>query len=89
MEHLAKVKASPAVQEALGTPIEEGTFVSGNINVSGPSGQANISIPVSGPKGKGTVIVVAAKSGGQWSFSKLAVDIKHMGKQIDLLGPQG
>jgi Cytochrome oxidase complex assembly protein 1 len=42
----------PAVIEALGSPIKEGFFVSGNTNVNGASGEANLSIPISGPREK-------------------------------------
>ena len=84
-EALAKVKTHPAVKTSLGTPIEEGMFVTGNISISGPSGQADLAIPVSGPRGKGTVYVVATKSAGQWTFSTLAVEIKKTKERINLL----
>ena len=34
-EALAKARANPYVQEALGSPIEDGLLVMGNINVKG------------------------------------------------------
>src|SRR6185295_10017800 len=46
---LQRVRASPAVREALGQPIEEGWWVTGSVNVTGPSGTASLSFPVSGP----------------------------------------
>src|SRR5436305_8657544 len=46
---LARAKADPAVIEALGSPIKEGLLVSGNTNVNGASGEANLAIPVSRP----------------------------------------
>jgi Cytochrome oxidase complex assembly protein 1 len=49
---LARAKAHPSVIEVLGSPIKEGFLVSGNTNVNGASGEANLSIPISGPKGK-------------------------------------
>ena len=79
-----KARANAAVTQALGTPIEEGMFVAGNINVSGPSGQANLSIPLSGPDGKGTLTVVAEKSGGQWTFSTLVLEPEG-GQSVNLL----
>jgi hypothetical protein len=42
---VAKARAHPAVQESIGTPIEEGLVVTGNIHVSGSSGNADLSIP--------------------------------------------
>jgi hypothetical protein len=82
---VARAQAYPSVREALGTPIEEGMFISGNINVSGPSGEANLSIPISGPDGEGTIYVVATKSVGQWTFSTLVVEIKDTKQRINLL----
>ena len=82
---MVKVRASTAVSAALGTPIKEGYFTSGSVNVSGPSGNAQLAIPISGPKGTGTVYLEAAKSMGQWSFSKLVVEIEGAKERIDLL----
>ena len=52
---MTRADAHPVVQQKLGTPLEEGWFISGNINVNGPSGHADLSIPVTGPKGSGTL----------------------------------
>jgi hypothetical protein len=86
---MVQVRASAAVSAALGTPIKEGFFTSGSVNVSGPSGKAELAIPISGPKGSATVYVEAAKSMGQWSFSKLVVAIEGgeegRNSRIDLL----
>jgi Cytochrome oxidase complex assembly protein 1 len=82
---LARAKADSAVLEALGQPIKEGFLVSGNTNVNGASGEANLSIPISGPKGKGTVYVAANKSLGRWNYSGLVVEIEKTHQRIDLL----
>lgn len=82
---LAKAKADPRVVSALGSPIEDGMFVSGNTNVSGTSGQADMTVPISGPKGKGTIYFVASKFAGQWTFSKLMVEVAATGQRIDLI----
>ena len=82
---LTMARADPYVQEALGSPIEEGLLVMGNINVNGSSGHADLAIPVSGPQGSGTIYVVASKSAGQWTVLRLAVDIKATNERIDLL----
>ncbi|HUK87202.1 MAG TPA: cytochrome c oxidase assembly factor Coa1 family protein, partial [Terriglobales bacterium] len=71
---LAKAKANPEVALRLGQPIQPGWFISGSINVSGPSGDADLSIPISGPKGKGTVYVVGKKSAGEWSYTRMEVE---------------
>lgn len=82
---LAKVRAEPAVIEALGSPIKDGMFFSGSTNVNGASGEANLAIPISGSKGKGTIYVVAVKSAGLWNYTILAVEISETKKRIDLL----
>jgi hypothetical protein len=82
---VAAAKADPAVQQALGTPIEEGWFMSGSININGASGDADLSIPISGPNGTATIYVVAEKSAGQWTFSTLEVEIKTTNTRIDLI----
>jgi hypothetical protein len=49
----ARAKMHPAVIEALGSPIKEGFFVSGNTNVNGAAGEANLAIPISRPEREG------------------------------------
>jgi hypothetical protein len=82
---LARAKANSVVIEALGSPIAEGFLVSGNTNVNGASGEANLSIPISGPKGKGTIYVAANKSLGRWNYAGLIVEIAKTHQRIDLL----
>jgi hypothetical protein len=82
---LTRAKAHPAVIEALGSPITEGFLVSGNTNVNGASGEANLSIPISGPKGKGTIYVAATKSLGRWNYSGFVLEIATTHQRIDLL----
>jgi len=57
-EAIAKAKMDSAVMHALGSPIKEGIFVTGNMKISGASGQADLAIPISGPKGKATLYVL-------------------------------
>ena len=81
----AKAKRNSSVVEALGSPIEEGLLVMGNIKLSGSSGKADLSIPISGPGGKAKIYAVATKSTGHWTFSTLVVAIKSSGERINLL----
>jgi len=85
---LARAQENTAAVAALGSPIEAGFFVSGSINVSGPSGSADLSIPVSGPKGSGTLYVVAKKSAGVWEFTTLELEVADSGGRIDILREQ-
>jgi hypothetical protein len=82
---LATAKADPRVINALGSPIEPGFFVSGNTNVSGSSGDADLTVPISGPNGKGTIYLVASKFAGKWTFSRLVVEVEITGEKIDLI----
>ena len=83
-----EAKANPAVVQALGEPIEEGWLTMGNINVNGPSGEANLQIPISGPKGEGDIYLEATKSAGQWNYSTLLVRVDASDQAIDLLPAQ-
>ena len=85
---LARAQSDPAVAQKLGSPIEPGTFLSGNINVNGPNGEAKIEIPVHGPKGKGTIYVQATKSAGKWTYSLMQVVVEGEDTRIDLLQDQ-
>jgi hypothetical protein len=73
------------VQQRLGTPLKRGFFTSGSIETSGPSGRADIAIPISGPKSKGTLYAVARKSAGFWKFDTLQIAFDGDPKRVDLL----
>jgi hypothetical protein len=81
------LSADPRIVEALGTPVKPGFFVGGSINVNGPSGSADISIPLSGPKGKGTLYVKANKDLGFWLFTSMILEVNETGERIELITP--
>jgi len=82
---LEKARADPQVAQALGEPIEPGWMPGGSINVSGPSGDADLAIPISGPKNSGTIYIIAAKSMGTWEYSALEVEVNGQSERINLL----
>jgi hypothetical protein len=84
-EAVDRAKASPQVLAALGEPVKVGWFVSGKVNVSGPSGEADLSIPLSGPKGKGTLYATARKQAGRWRYEVLEVEVEGRKDRIDLM----
>ena len=84
---LAAARKDPEVAAALGQPLHEGWFISGNFEENGASGQASFSIPVSGPKGSGTVYVEARKAAGQWHYSTRVLEVEASKQRIDLLDP--
>ena len=81
---VSRAESAPAVIAALGTPIKEGFFVTGSVEISGPSGKAELAIPLSGPKGGATVYVAAIKSVGEWHYNGLVVQIAKTNERIDL-----
>jgi Cytochrome oxidase complex assembly protein 1 len=86
---MIRIRTSERVQEALGSPITDGWFVTGKIQISGPSGRASLAIPVKGPKGRGTVYVEASKELGEWHFRRLIVAIEGTNRRIDLSEDSG
>jgi hypothetical protein len=84
-EAVARARSNPLVVQRLGAPISEGWFVSGSINVSTGSGDADVSVPISGPKGKSTVYVTAQKIAGIWTYSLMQAAIEGSAERIDLL----
>jgi hypothetical protein len=84
-EALARAQASDEVKALLGEPIAAGERVSGNLEVSGPSGKADLAIPLSGPRGSATLYAVATKTAGKWEYATLQVAPHGPGDRIDLL----
>jgi hypothetical protein len=70
---LRRAQTDPAVIAALGTPIEAGIYVTGNVNLDVSGGHARFDFPISGPKGKADVHVVATMNGTKWEYSELTV----------------
>lgn len=78
-------RSHPAVVEALGQPVEDGWFMSGSIKTTGPSGYADIAIPIRGPQGEAKIYAVASKSAGRWEYHTLEVEVEGREDRIDLL----
>jgi|SRR5205085_6833321 len=82
----SRVESDPRVIEALGSPVEAGWWLSGNVNVQNRRGTADFTFPVHGPKSHGTVHAVAAKENDRWNYSELTMTPAN-GPPIDLLRP--
>jgi hypothetical protein len=88
-EAIRRSVSNPAVIEALGAPVEEGWWVAGQIKTAGPSGYADIMIPLKGSRTKGKVYAVATKSAGRWTYETMEVEVEGRDERIDLLaGPE-
>ena len=82
---VAVASSNPDVVRELGTPIVPAWYISGNINVSGSSGNADLAIPLKGSLHRGTVYVVAKKTAGVWAYDKLQVLVDGQESPIKLL----
>ena len=85
---IAQARANTQVRERIGEPIKPDWLISGELNVSGSNGKANLVIPISGPRGRGRIHAVAEKSDGVWRFTDLQVDFADQSTSIDLLSIQ-
>jgi hypothetical protein len=84
-ESLRRAQKNALVLEKLGTPIEEGWMVSGSINTSTTSGDADLAVPISGPKGRGKIFVTAHKNAGVWDYQVMLAAIEGSDQRINLL----
>ncbi len=75
-------RSSATVQEVLGTPLQEGFFVSGSVSDSGATGSARLNIPLSGPRQSGTLTIVAFKQESTWRLDTLYLDAGGQTYQI-------
>ena len=81
-----QAQRDPRVIAALGTPIETGIWVAGNVNVDNNGGNADFTFPIHGPKGEAKVHAVATRDTSGWHYSLLTVAPRN-GPAIDLLKP--
>jgi len=85
---LQRARAHPGVVATLGEPIEVGWLMGGSISVTGPSGEARLSIPLAGPRAEGTLYLEAVKRAGRWELTLLELAPED-GERVDLLAGTG
>lgn len=88
VQALERARTSPAVAEALGSPIEDGMLPSVSIHLQGSSGKADLTIPLSGPRGKGTLYALGTRHLARWKFTRLEVAVIGSEDRINLLEEQ-
>ena len=71
---LETVKSHPMAQQVLGMPIEDGLFTTGSVQEDGPSGTADLEIPVNGANQSGTLYVTAVKEEDTWRLTYLMLN---------------
>jgi len=79
------VTHDPQAIQVLGAPVEIGRLVSGNVNTTEDSGEADLSIPVHGTAHEGKVYVIAKKSSGVWHYEKIQLWVTGESNGLDLL----
>jgi hypothetical protein len=82
MDYLRK---SAPVLDAVGAPLETGFMVSGSISEVGPTGQAELSVPIVGPKAKAEAFVKLSKDMGVWKIDAATVQMDQTGQRIALV----
>lgn len=83
----AAVSEHAAVQTLIGAPIEPGLLVLGNVNIRGPSGNAELQYDVAGPKGEATVYAYAIRDAGEWQLTRVIVDVDGARERLDVVAP--
>ncbi|MFY0570883.1 cytochrome c oxidase assembly factor Coa1 family protein [Archangium lansingense] len=87
VDAVTQAKQSVDVREVLGEPIESGSVPQQfSINSSDEKGAASFAVPLKGPKASGTLYGEAYKSGEEWTFTTLKVEVPDH-PVINLLGP--
>lgn len=76
-EGIARAKADPDVQKALGTPVEAGLMVQLNARFQNDERLTTARVPLSGPKGEGALFLKATERSGTLTFEQLDVVIGH------------
>jgi cytochrome oxidase complex assembly protein 1 len=82
---LSAASRDPDVVAALGGPLKPGWLTTGNIQLTGSSGHAELAIPISGPRGAGTLNACAEKSAGKWTFTCLSLAVAGRAPAIELM----
>jgi hypothetical protein len=96
-EAMARAKASDAVKQALGEPVEDAFLPMGSVNVENDTGHADFMVALKGSKGAAQYHIVADKKAGKWTYQTLEVAVSGQNgqpsKTIELLtenkGPGG
>lgn len=71
---VAEIERNTEVAKYLGSPLEPGYFVMGEVSHSGDGlGKANLSFSLSGPKQDANVVVNAEKQQGTWKLNQVVV----------------
>ena len=79
------VLRDPQALQAMGSPVKMGWLVTGSIQTSGSSGEAELAIPVHGSMHEGKLYVIAKKSMDVWHYESIQLWIEGQSTGLDLL----
>jgi hypothetical protein len=82
---VTRAEGNPEVVRRIGKPIKVGWFVTGSVHTTGPSGEANLKVPIEGPNGKGALYIIGTSKADRWTFTTLEIQIEGASDRIDLL----
>lgn len=82
---LNKVREHEEASEFLGTPIETGFLVEGEVRYSNNGNSVKMAIPIKGSKIKARMDVEANKVNGEWVYKLIRIRTKKPKAQIDVL----
>jgi hypothetical protein len=84
-DSVRQLEANAQVMEILGAPVTAG-IPSGQVHTSGPSGDAQLAIPVTGTKTSGVLYVEATRRMGTWKTDRLELEVAGRAERIVLVG---
>lgn len=82
---LHHVQSSPEVTAIIGTPVEPGFFVLGEISKGSSGTKASLRYSISGPKGDAETFLYAIKEFDEWVLHNLIVYSEDYGKKLVLI----
>lgn len=77
-----------AVKVHVGSPVEAGWHVTGEIVDKGETGQTKLRFWITGDKGKGRVDIYSYKEKGEWILFEVIVNIQGSKERIHVYSPQ-
>jgi hypothetical protein len=88
-EALTRAAQNSQVTDRIGIPLQPSLIASGQLNVAGSTGTANMRIPITGSRGKATIALDARKKDGIWTFQTLEVKFEGQSEVVNLLQREG
>lgn len=88
-EALDQALRDPRVQQALGPPVNAGWYVRGRVETDQQGGMADITIPLEGRQRSGELHVLGRSEGGEWTITRMILEIEGSSNPLDLLAGKG